>query len=56
MTEREELKYLFERSRRFFESALMQIERGFYDLAAFSLEQTLQLYLKAHLLLFSGGS
>lgn len=50
MTRREELEYLFERSRRFFESALMQIERGFYDLAVFSLEQSLQLYLKACLL------
>ncbi len=28
----------------------MQINRGFYDLAAFSLEQSLQLYLKACLL------
>jgi len=46
----EEHRYLVERSRRFFETALMQIERGFYDLAAFSLEQSLQLYLKACLL------
>ena len=28
----------------------MQIKRGFYDLAVFSLEQSLQLYLKACLL------
>lgn len=34
----------------FYETALMQIDRGFYDLAAFSLEQALQLSLKAHLL------
>jgi len=46
----EEHRYLVERSRRFFETALMQIERGFYDLAAFSLEQSLQLFLKACLL------
>jgi len=28
----------------------MQMDKGFYDLAAFSLEQSLQLYLKASLL------
>jgi len=50
MTRLEEYKYLLERSRRFYETALMQIDRGFYDLAAFSLEQSLQLYLKACLL------
>lgn len=50
MTRREELKYLLERSRRFYETALIQVERGFYDLAVFSLEQALQLYLKAQLL------
>jgi len=50
LTRFEEHEYLVERSRRFFETALMQIERGFYDLAAFSLEQSLQLYLRACLL------
>jgi len=50
LTRFEEHRYLVERSRRFFETALMQIERGFYDLAAFSLEQSLQLFLKACLL------
>ncbi len=50
MTRFEEYRYLVERSRRFFETALMQIDRGFYDLAAFSLEQSLQLFLKACLL------
>ena len=50
MTKREETEHLFERSRRFFETALLQIDRGFHDLAAFSLEQSLQLYLKACLL------
>lgn len=34
----------------FYDTALMQIERGFYSLAAFSLEQSLQLFLKAQLL------
>jgi len=46
----EEYEYLLERSRRFLETARIQIERGFYDLAAFSLEQSLQLFLKAELL------
>lgn len=46
----EEYRYLLERSRRFYETALMQIDKGFYDLACFSLEQSLQLYLKALLL------
>ena len=50
MTKLEEYKLLLERSRRFYETALMQISRRFYDLSAFSLEQSLQLYLKAHLL------
>jgi len=50
LTKLEEYKFLLERSRRFYETALMQISRRFYDLAAFSLEQSLQLYLKAHLL------
>ena len=50
MTRREEYEYLIERSRRFYETAIMQMDRGFYDLAAFSLEQSLQLSLKAGLL------
>ena len=50
MTRLEEHEALMERSRRFYETALAQMEKGFYDLAAFSLEQSLQLYLKAALL------
>ena len=46
----EEYNYLLERSRRFLITAEMQIERGFYDLAIYSLEQALQLYLRACLL------
>ena len=46
----DEYNYLVERSRRFILTAEMQIERGLYDLAVFSLEQALQLYLKACLL------
>jgi len=45
-----EYESLLERSRRFCETASMQVERGFYDLAVFSLEQGLQLFLKAYLL------
>ncbi|NHW44872.1 MAG: HEPN domain-containing protein [Candidatus Verstraetearchaeota archaeon] len=50
MTRMDEYETLLERSRRFCETASMQIERGFYDLAVFSLEQGLQLFLKACLL------
>ncbi len=50
LTRFEEYNYLLERSRRFLETAEMQFERGFHDLAVFSLEQALQLYLKACLL------
>jgi len=50
LTRLEEYESLLERSRRFCETASMQVKRGFYDLAAFSLEQGLQLYLKACLL------
>jgi HEPN domain-containing protein len=50
LTHIEEYKYLLERSRRFLETAELQLDKGFYDLAVFSLEQALQLYLKAYLL------
>ncbi len=50
MSRREEVEYLFERSRRFYESSSILAEKGFYDLAVFCLEQSLQLYLKAALL------
>ncbi|MEL9941118.1 MAG: HEPN domain-containing protein [Ignisphaera sp.] len=49
-TRYDEYRYLLERSRRFYETAVMQIDRGFYDLAVFSFEQFLQLFLKACLL------
>jgi HEPN domain-containing protein len=52
LTRLEEYESLLEMSRRFCETVSMQVERGFYDLAAFSLEQGLQLYLKACLLKF----
>jgi len=38
------------RSDGFYITALLQAERGMYDLAVFSLEQSLQLFLKAALL------
>jgi HEPN domain-containing protein len=47
VTRLEEYEYLLERSRRFLATAELQIDKGFYDLALFSLEQALQLYLKA---------
>jgi len=47
LTKLEEMEYLL---RRFYETAVMQISRGFHDLAVFSLEQSLQLFLKASLL------
>jgi len=50
VTKLEEAEYLLRRSRRFYETATMQMDRGFHDLAAFSLEQSLQLFLKASLL------
>ncbi|MEM0236335.1 HEPN domain-containing protein [Thermofilum sp.] len=50
MTKQDEVNSLLERSRRFYESALFQIEKGFHDLAMFSFEQSLQLFLKAALL------
>jgi len=46
----EEEERLLKRSREFLETAKYQIDKGFYDLAAFSLEQALQLFLKARLL------
>ncbi|MET1160545.1 MAG: HEPN domain-containing protein [Thermoprotei archaeon] len=50
MTKYDEYTHLARRSKEFLEIALYSIERGFYDLAAFSLEQALQLGLKACLL------
>ncbi len=41
---------LINRSKRFYETAVIQIEKEYYDLAVFSLEQSLQLFLKAVLL------
>jgi len=54
MSALEELNTLLRRSRGFLETAKMQVNAGIYDLAAFSLEQALQLYLKAMLLKYGG--
>ncbi len=55
MSSREEYEVLLRRSRGFYETALMQMEKGYYDLAAFSLEQSLQLFLKALLVRLGVG-
>jgi HEPN domain-containing protein len=50
MSKLEEYEALLRRSDGFLEMALMQARSGMYDLAVFSLEQSLQLFLKAALL------
>jgi HEPN domain-containing protein len=50
MPKLEEYEALLRRSDGFLETALMQARAGMYDLAVFSLEQSLQLFLKATLL------
>ncbi len=47
---KDEEKSLLKMSRDFLETAEYQISRAFYDLTAFSLEQALQLFLKAKVL------
>ena len=50
MTRKEEEKNLLRRSKEFLTTAEYQKSKGFYDLAAFSLEQALQLFLKSRIL------
>jgi HEPN domain-containing protein len=50
MSKLEEYEALLKRSDGYLETALMQARAGMYDLAVFSLEQSLQLFLKATLL------
>ena len=50
MTRREEEKNLLKRSKEFLETAEYQASKDFYDLAVFSLEQALQLFLKSKIL------
>jgi HEPN domain-containing protein len=47
---REEIKRLLERSRKFKDAFEFHFSRKDYDLAAFNLEQSLQLFLKGNLL------
>ena len=50
VTKKEEENRLLKRSRGFLETAEYQTGKGFYDLAVFSLEQGIQLFLKARVL------
>lgn len=50
MTRKEEEKNLLRRSKEFLDTAEYQKSKGFYDLAVFSLEQALQLFLKSKIL------
>lgn len=50
MTRQEEEKNLLRRSKEFLNTAEYQTNQGFYDLAVFSLEQALQLFLKSKIL------
>jgi HEPN domain-containing protein len=47
LTRKEEEKRLLKRSGDFFETAKYQTSQSFFDLATFSLEQSLELFLKA---------
>ncbi|MBO3769805.1 MAG: HEPN domain-containing protein [Thermoproteota archaeon] len=47
---RDEVEKLLDRSRKFKNAAEFHFSRGDYDLAAFNIEQSLQLFLKAKLL------
>ena len=50
MTRKDEEKRLLKRSGDFLETAKYQVSEGFFDLAVFSLEQALELFLKAKVL------
>jgi len=50
VTRQEEEKNLLRRSKEFLDTAEYQTNQGFYDLAVFSLEQALQLFLKSKIL------
>lgn len=47
MTRKEEERHLLKRSKESLETAEYQTNKNFYDLAVFSLEQALQLFLKS---------
>ncbi len=50
MSKLDEIKVLLSRSRKFLITADLQMEEGMYDLAVFSIEQSLRLFLKAKLI------
>ena len=50
MSRKDEIEHLLSRSKEFIETAKYQTNAGFFSLAAFSLDQSLQLFLKARLL------
>jgi len=50
MSRKDEADHLLSRSKEFLETANYQTDVGFFSLAAFSLEQSLQLFIKARLL------
>ena len=50
MTRKEEEERLLKRSRNFLETSEYQRRNGIYDLAIFSLEQALQLFLKSQIM------
>ncbi len=50
MTRKEEEENLLRRAKEFLNTAAYQKTKGYYDLAVFSLEQALQLFLKAKIL------
>ncbi len=50
MTRKEEGQRLLKRSRDFLETAKFQTDNGLYDLATFSLQQALELFLKSKVL------
>lgn len=50
MTKKEEEERLLKRSRDFLETSKYQRKSGIYDLAIFSLEQALQLFLKSQIM------
>ena len=54
MVRRSEAQYLLRRARGFLETAEYLLDQGVYDLAAFNLEQALQLLLNYKLLLLAG--
>ena len=54
MVRRSEAEFLLRRARAFLENAEQLYERGWYDLAAFNVEQAVQLLLKYKLLLLVG--